>query len=75
MTIQLEAELPDLVRVEQLAHRDVDHGSVHDQQLRVLVHAESVLRFGNVADGLQEPPETHNTVRTSTSPTPQSEVT
>lgn len=74
MTIQLEAELPDLVCVEQLAHRDVDHGSVHDQQLRVLIHAESVLRFRNVADGLQEPPETHNTVR-RTSTSERSEVT
>jgi len=44
------AELSHLVCVEQFADRDVDDGSVDDQQLRVLVHAEPVLWFWDVTD-------------------------
>lgn len=49
----------DLVRVEQLADGDVDDGFVDDEQLRELVHVESVLWFWNVTNGRQELPVGH----------------
>ena len=46
----------DLVRVEQLADRDVNDRFVDDEQLRVFVHTEPVLWFGNVTHRRQELP-------------------
>lgn len=48
------AEPGYLVRVEQLADGDVDDWFVDNEQLGELVHAESVLWFGNVADTYQK---------------------
>lgn len=49
----------DLVCVEQLADGDVDDRFVDDEQLRVFVHVESVVRFGNVTNTQQELPVGH----------------
>lgn len=59
------AEPGYLVRVEQLADGDVDDWFVDDEQLGELVHAESVLRFRNVADTYQKLPVRHKMTASS----------